>query len=138
MEDNNLEKRLLSRKVKPTAMRLLVLQHLMQCSNAISLSKLELSFERADRTTLYRTLKTFEKNKLIHSIDDGTGVPKYALCMEGCECHPEDLHVHFHCTYCKETFCVTQTSVPMVQLPVNFELSEINMVIKGTCGNCKK
>ena len=136
--NEKLEQKLLSKKIKPTTMRLLVLQHLMQRSSAIGLTELENSFERVDRTTLYRTLKTFEKSKLIHSIDDGTGVPKYALCLEGCECNPEDLHVHFHCTACKETFCVTQTSVPMVQLPVNFELAEINMVIKGTCGNCNK
>ena len=110
----------------------------MQRTSAIGLTELENTFEQADRTTLYRTLKTFEKSQLIHSIDDGTGVTKYALCAEGCECSPEDLHVHFHCTSCKETFCITQTSVPMVQLPVNFELAEINMVIKGVCGNCKK
>lgn len=136
--NKELEQKLLSKEIKPTTMRLLVLQQLMQRSSAIGLTELENLFGQADRTTLYRTLKTFEKNHLVHSIDDGTGVPKYALCMEGCECKPEDLHVHFHCTVCKETFCVTQTSVPMVQLPVNFELAEINMVIKGTCGNCKK
>jgi len=119
-------------------MRLLVLQKLMQRTSAIGLTELENSFERADRTTLFRTLKTFEENCLVHSIDDGTGVPKYALCLEGCECKSEDWHVHFHCNSCKETFCVTQTSVPIVQLPVNFELAEINMVIRGICGNCKK
>ena len=136
--DVNLEQKLQSKKIKPTAMRLLVLQQLMLRISAISLTELEKSFEKADRTTLYRTLKTFEKNKLIHGIDDGTGIPKYALCLEGCECNPEDLHVHFHCTNCKETFCVNQTSVPMVKLPINFELAEINMVIKGICGSCNQ
>ena len=75
MMNEKLEQKLLSKKIKPTTMRLLVLQQLMQRSSAIGLTELENSFERADRTTLYRTLKTFEKNKLIHSIDDGTGVP---------------------------------------------------------------
>lgn len=136
--NKNLELKLLSKKIKPTTMRLLVLEQLMERSRAISLTELENSFEKADRITLYRTLKTFEKNKLIHSINDGTGVSKYALCMEGCECNLEDLHVHFHCISCKETFCATQTSVPKVQLPDNFELLEINMVMKGFCGDCKK
>lgn len=136
--NDKLEQILSSKGIKPTVMRLLVLEQLMQRTSAIGLTELENTFEQADRTTLYRTLKTFEKSQLIHSIDDGTGVPKYALCVEGCECNPEDLHVHFHCTSCKETFCITQTSVPMVKLPVNFELAEINMVIKGVCGNCKK
>lgn len=136
--DKGIEEKLSSKDIKPTAMRILVMQKLMMSSSAISLSDLENYFEKADRTTLYRTLKTFEKSNLIHSIDDGTRIPKYALCMEGCKCKPEDLHVHFHCSNCKETFCVTQTSIPKVQLPVNFELEEINMVIKGICSNCKK
>jgi len=135
--NEELEIKLLYKKIKPTSMRLLVLKTLMQRTSAIGLSQLENSFEHVDRTTLYRTLKTFEKNNLVHRIDDGTAVPKYALCLEGCKCSPEDLHVHFHCSICKETFCVTQTSVPMVQLPINFELSEINMIVKGVCGNCK-
>ncbi|MCI5055488.1 MAG: transcriptional repressor [Flavobacteriales bacterium] len=134
----SIQDKLIKNKIKPTAMRLLVLQQLMLRTSAVGLTELENSFEKADRTTLYRTLKTFEKNKLIHSIDDGTGITKYALCLEGCKCSPEDLHVHFHCNNCKETFCVTQTRIPTVKLPVNFQLSEINMVIKGTCGNCRE
>jgi len=68
-----LEKRLEELKIKPTTMRLLVLKILVEAGSAISLSDLEAKFERADKATLYRTLKTFENNKLIHSIDDGTG-----------------------------------------------------------------
>ena len=60
--NKELEQKLLSKKIKPTTMRLLVLQQLMQRSSAIGLTELENAFEKADRTTLYRTLKTFEKN----------------------------------------------------------------------------
>lgn len=83
------------KNIKPTAMRELVLDILTEQKMAISLSDLEQKFHKSDRVTLYRTLKTFEENKLIHSIDDGTGAVKYALCKESCQCHPEDLHVHF-------------------------------------------
>jgi Fur family ferric uptake transcriptional regulator len=41
-------------------MRLLVLKILVEAGSAISLSDLEARFERADRSTLYRTLMTFE------------------------------------------------------------------------------
>ncbi|TDL99663.1 MAG: transcriptional repressor [Flavobacteriaceae bacterium] len=93
-------------------------------------------FDRADNTTLFRTLKTFLKYKLIHTIEDGTGLIKYALCQEGCTCSPEDLHSHFHCTQCKQTFCLTDTVVPVVSLPKNFHLQEINLVLKGICDTC--
>jgi Fur family ferric uptake transcriptional regulator len=132
----NVEK-LNKRHIKPTAMRDLVLKVLTDQKSAISLSELEHKFEKADRVTLYRTLKTFEKNKLIHSIDDGTGSVKYALCLDSCMCNPDDLHVHFKCIKCHQTFCLNEIPVPGISLPSGFKLESINMVVKGTCSNCK-
>lgn len=132
--DNKLKKR----NIKPTAMRELVLKVLTEQNVAISLADLEQKFDNADKTTLYRTLKTFEENKLIHSIDDGTGAVKYALCRETCQCHPEDLHVHFLCTKCHQTYCLNDISIPLIALPMNFKLETINMVVKGICSNCDK
>lgn len=132
------DERLKSRNIKPTAMRELVLKILGEQDVAISLPELEQKFEKAERTTLYRTLKTFEENKLIHSINDGTGSVKYALCKETCQCHPEDLHVHFLCTKCQQTYCLNDISIPSIDLPTNFKLETINMVVKGICSNCDK
>jgi len=134
MKEN--ESKLENRNIKPTAMRELVLKVLSEQATAISLADLEQTFEKADKVTLYRTLKTFEENKLIHSIDDGTGSIKYALCRETCQCHPEDLHVHFFCIRCKQTFCLNDIPIPSVNLPVHFTLETINMVVKGICVNC--
>jgi len=136
MKEN--ESKLENRNIKPTAMRELVLSVLSEQTAAISLADLEQTFEKADKVTLYRTLKTFEENKLIHSIDDGTGSVKYALCKETCQCHPEDLHVHFLCTKCKKTYCLNDIPVPSVNLPTRFTLENINMVIKGICSNCHR
>lgn len=137
MNDNS-DKKLEIRNIKPTAMRELVLKVLSEQKVAISLADLEQKFEKVDKVTLYRTLKTFEENKLIHSIDDGTGSVKYALCRETCQCHPEDLHVHFLCTKCKQTYCLNDIPVPSVSLPAHFTLENINMVVKGVCSNCAK
>ena len=103
---------------------------------ATTLSDIENAFAKADRTTLFRTLKTFENKKLIHSIDDGTGSVKYALCEEGCECEPQDQHVHFHCIKCDETYCLTQSKIPQTNIPSGFKASSASMVYKGTCANC--
>lgn len=132
-----LETKLERKGIRPTAMRLLVLEALSSQESATSLSDLEKSFEKSDRVTLYRTLKTFHESKLIHSIDDGTGAPKYALCEEGCECAVErDLHVHFHCRVCNETFCLTKYKIPEIELPGNFTPEEANLVVKGVCAKC--
>jgi len=132
------DRTLKKRNIKPTAMRELVLEVLTKQKVAISLPELEQNFEKADRATLYRTLKTFEENKLIHSIDDGSGAVKYALCQESCECEPEDLHVHFFCTNCQNTYCLNDVPVPAINLPKDFSLQGVNMVVNGTCANCQK
>lgn len=137
MKPNN-ENQLLNRRIRPTAMRELVLRVLTDQTTAISLSELEKKFDRADKVTLYRTLKTFEEKKLIHSIDDGTGSMKYALCKETCQCNPEDLHIHFLCSVCGKTYCLDDIAVPQVQLPVGFSLESLNLIVKGKCANCRK
>lgn len=131
-----LEQKLEKRNIKPTAMRLLALKQLVENSAAVSLKDLEDRFEKADKVTLYRTLKTFEEKKLIHRIDDGTGSVKYALCVEGCECEPQDQHIHFHCVQCGETYCLTQTKIPQTQIPSGFNASSASMLYKGSCANC--
>lgn len=131
-----MEKRLKDRGIKPTAMRILVLQYLMEQTKAVSLQDIESAFTVSDKSTIYRTLKTFEKNKLAHTIDDGTKQLKYALCLESCQCETFDQHYHFHCTRCQNTFCLTDQNIPHIELPKNFKMNQANMVIKGYCENC--
>lgn len=133
---NDLEQILKSRKINPTAMRLLVLKELQKSDFALSLGELESHFEQADKTTLYRTLKTFQKQKLIHSIEDGTGSLKYALCDEDCECAPEQSHIHFHCTKCGATYCLKDYQLPSLSLPKKFKAEETSFVVKGWCDKC--
>ena len=131
-----LEKILNQKQIRPTTIRLLVLETLQKQIAAVSLQDLEAAFEKADRITLYRTLKTFEEKGLVHSIEDGTGARKYALCEEGCECAPEDLHVHFYCNNCKETFCLPKSKIPDMPLPERFQAEEVNLLLKGLCSRC--
>jgi len=134
--NDNLEERLSRRDINPTSMRILVLQYLMEQNKAVSLQSIEKAFDRADKSTLYRTLRTFEKKKLVHTIDDGSKQLKYALCLESCECETNDLHYHFHCTDCQNTFCLSNQNIPSIELPKNFKMLQANMVIKGICDIC--
>lgn len=130
---------LLSKNIKPTAMRLLVLEYLLRQDAAVSLPDLEKAFSYSDRTTLYRTLKTFEERSLIHNINDGSGTARYALCEDSClDGLHTDLHLHFTCTACGETTCLPKTKLPDISLPEDFALQELNLVAKGVCGNCNK
>lgn len=133
-----IERKLSQREIKPTAMRIVVLKYLMAQDKAVSLNSIEDGLVMVDKSTLYRTLKTFEKNKLVHTIDDGTKQLKYALCLENCECEASDLHYHFHCNNCQSTFCLTNQNIPKIELPKNFKMQQANMVIKGLCETCNK
>ncbi len=133
----NIEQLLLANNIKPTAMRLLVLRFLLQSKSALSLNNLENYFDKADRTTLYRTLQKFEENGIVHKIDDGTGVAKYAVCEENCNCEIEnDLHLHFHCNKCNQTVCLTEHKIPLIILPEGFIAENVNLVVKGICDKC--
>lgn len=137
--NNNIEQKLTAKNINPTAMRLLVLDALLKQHSAVSLSDIEKSLAPADRITIYRTLKTFSEKGLIHIIDDGTGSPKYAVCIEDCDAtQHNDLHVHFYCVSCKETFCLPNSKIPEVALPADFTPAEMNLVVKGVCSKCKK
>lgn len=119
-------------------MRLLVLDFLLQQKTAVSLNDLETHFLKADRITLYRTLKTFGDMGLVHKIEDGTASVKYALCPESCTAAKHhDLHVHFFCTQCNATLCLPKTRIPELQLPENYRAEEINLTVKGRCADCR-
>lgn len=134
---SEIEKLLEERKVRPTAMRMLIYKIMAQNKIAVSLADIENSFTKADRTTLYRTLKTFEENGIVHQIDDGTGISKFALCEAGCNCEIEqDLHLHFHCSNCDETVCLTAHKIPHINLPDGYIAEEVNLVLKGICEKC--
>ena len=130
-----IEETLESKGIRPTAMRILIYKYMVEKEIALALTDIENAFIKSDRTTLYRTLKTFEENGIVHQIDDGTGTAKYAICEEHCNCELEqDLHLHFHCNSCDETVCLTEHKIPHINLPEGYKAKDVNLVVKGI--NC--
>lgn len=131
-----LEAELISKKINPTAMRILVYEYLKTQAEAVTLADIENSFEQSDRVTLYRTLKTFEQKGLIHKISTGIGT-QYALCDVDCsEDKHRDTHVHFICNQCKKTICLTHVQIPMIVIPPGFQFDEYEVLAKGICEGC--
>jgi Fe2+ or Zn2+ uptake regulation protein len=52
---------------------------------------------------------------LIHSVDDGTGAVKYALCDDDCICNN-----------CGQTHCLKEIPVPKLEMPKGFDLESAN------------
>ncbi len=132
-----IERTLENKSVRPTAMRILIYRFLAEKEIAVTLTDIENAFAKAERTTLYRTLKTFEEKGIVHQIEDGTGISKYALCEPGCNCEiDQDLHLHFHCSNCDETVCLTEHKIPHINLPDGYVAEDANLVLKGICDKC--
>lgn len=131
----NTENKLLNKNTRPTSMRILVYDFLSEQETALSLSEIEQSFEHADRTTIYRTLKTFEEKGIVHSIQENHAT-RYMLCDDGCNEHThKDWHLHFYCRICKQTTCRENFTFPSGQTP-DFRIDEIRLFAKGICEHC--
>lgn len=136
MEENKYVDILTQREIQPTAIRILVLQAMMQANRTVSLLDLENMLDTVDKSSIFRSITLFLSRHLVHSIDDGTGSLKYAVCGETCSCDVEDLHTHFHCEKCNKTFCLKNIPTPIVTMPKGFTLNSINYVLKGICPDC--
>lgn len=131
----NIENKLIDKNTQPTSMRILVYDFLSNQKSALSLSEVENYFENADRTTIYRTLKTFEEKGIVHSIQENN-TTKYKLCDDGCnENTHKDQHLHFYCKICKQTTCKKDVSFTE-NMNTNFRIDEIRFFAKGICENC--
>lgn len=136
--DKEIDKKLLSKNIKPTAMRQLVLEVFLKEKTAISVKEIEQEFELVDKSTIYRTIHHFEEMNLIHRINDGTGIIKYALCLDECTCTPEDEHIHYLCENCGKIYCLHHLSIPEFDLPSDFSFENVNIILKGICKSCKR
>jgi len=126
------------KKVKNTAMRQLVLNKFLETNSAFSLTQLYDLLDWSDKTTIFRTLKTFVKKGILHTIDNGSGSTLYALCSDNCSTHFHvDFHPHFKCGKCGKTICIDSHTFPEIEVPKGFEVKNIEVNLTGVCSDCR-
>lgn len=136
---NEQEEKLLHHGIRPTAMRMLVLECFSKADHTLTLRDLETLLHPADRSTIFRTLTLFERHGLLHLIDDGGGATRYELChSRHDDGEHDDHHLHFRCLQCGRTICLNEHRVPAVELPEGFSVQRINYIAIGTCPDCSK
>ena len=126
-----------ARGVRPTATRLLVYQALAEHHRAFSLRELDDELDTVDRSTIFRTLTLLLSHRLVHAIEDGTGITKYEACEGHDHCSLDDQHIHFYCTRCQRTFCFHTIHIPTIEMPEGFTIQTINYLVKGICPDCR-
>lgn len=131
--------RLLEKKgVKATPNRILVLRALIDIARPVSLSELEEILPTMDKSSIFRVLTFFAEQHLVHDIEDGSGLLKYEACTSETACALEDMHAHFYCEVCKQTFCFRTTHIPEIDYPEGFVVHAINYMAKGVCPHCAR
>ncbi|MCF8303600.1 MAG: hypothetical protein K9I94_10035 [Bacteroidales bacterium] len=89
-----------------------------------------------ERSTIFRALKSFEDNFMVHPVDDGSGAVKHAVCYDDCTCNIHDLHVHFYCMRCGRTRCMKELPIPGMKLPAGYTFDKAQFIISGVCPRC--
>ena len=136
MEENNYTTLLEEHNIKPTANRLIVLRTLDGAGRPMSLTELENKILTIDKSGIFRTLSLFREQHLVHVIEDGGDGVRYELCHSHDDDIDDDLHVHFYCEQCHQTYCLDHIPVPGIDLPEGFIMSSVNYMVKGICPHC--
>ncbi len=126
------------RKLRNTDCRVKILECFQRHNYALTQGLLEQELQAEyDRVTIYRTLKSFVDNGLIHKILDDEGGIKYALCNENCSSSTHNhSHVHFKCDHCGQTICMESVAIPKINVPDTYIISDINVLVNGICDQC--
>jgi Fur family transcriptional regulator, ferric uptake regulator len=132
-----IESLLSSHQIRKTNIRLAVLDLFIQKKHALSHSEIEGFVGNVfDRVTIYRTLKSFEEQGLIHRVPDESGTGRYALCSH-CSAHRHfDRHIHFYCTACQNTFCLDELPIPEIKPIEGYLFTDFSFLVQGVCKNC--
>lgn len=119
--------------LKKTHVRLAVLAQFKKAGCALSYPDIERRLgDGFDKSTLYRTLHSFEKAGLIHRVSDTDGILKFAL-LQPSSGHD---HAHFKCHQCNNTYCLDSDGKININLPSGFRQSNITVLVTGICNHC--
>jgi len=126
---------LYTRHLKRTSCREGIIEVMMAAEQALSENEIrERLSGNYDRTTFYRSFKTLEEHKIVHKIVIDNQIVKFAL--DNSITNKKE-HAHFYCNYCHTVMCLESVSVQEIQLPEGFTEAEKEILIKGTCADCK-
>jgi Fur family ferric uptake transcriptional regulator len=130
----------MQKKPRNTLAKQAILELISTSENALSHIEIQQKLNNlCDRVTIYRVLGRLVEEQKIHKIVNTDGVINYAAC-HSCShkehVHESHNHIHFSCTVCKSVTCL-ETIVPSFQLPIGYELQEINFTVAGICPKCR-
>jgi Fur family transcriptional regulator, ferric uptake regulator len=96
--------------------------------------------EHTDAVTVYRTLNTFTRKKLVHRVHGEDRTWRYAL-SGGAMQSPAHQHPHFVCDECGTVECLEDASIPKtfvssLRVGSRYSVRYPEVVLHGLCPKC--
>lgn len=93
-----------------------------------------------DTVTVYRTLNTFARKRLVHRVRGEDRSWLYAA-SDAIDARPQHLHPHFVCDACGKVEClggaeIPRTLVASLDVSPGYDVSYPEVVLHGTCPRC--
>lgn len=121
--------------LKYTAGREALLELLMVTDGPLTQDEISQRLTGTDlnRVSIYRALDSFWKAGIVHRVESGDRVWKFAYC--GCG-RPGHCHPHFVCRSCGMVECLDGVGLPVVRLKSGYTVEEREYYLKGLCSRC--
>ncbi|MGC4030223.1 MAG: Fur family transcriptional regulator [Tepidisphaeraceae bacterium] len=96
--------------------------------------------EHTDAVTVYRTLNTFVRKKMVHRVRGEERSWRYALGQA--DSGPEHRHPHFVCESCGKVECLGGSEVPQtltkaLKIDRGYAISYTEVIVHGQCVRCR-
>jgi len=86
--------------------------------------------------TVYRGLHAFTEAGLVHRIEAGDRLWRFAVCKCG---SPSHCHPHFTCRSCGKVECLKALGLPRISnLAPGYVIEEQEVYVKGLCADCNR
>lgn len=127
--------------LRRTPVRVMVIDILTRSGRPVSVPQILAKMKgAADTVTVYRTLHTFVRKKLVHRVRGEDRSWLYAISDTPQK--PEHLHPHFVCDGCGKVECLEESQVPPAFVPSlgvssDYMVRWPEVVLHGLCPKCR-
>lgn len=127
--------------LRRTPIRLTVIDILVKSGRPLSVPQILAKMKgAADTVTVYRTLHTFVRKKLVHRVRGGED-RSWLYAISDSPQRPEHLHPHFVCDGCGKVECLEESQIPSTFLGSlgvsgDYLIRWPEVVLHGLCPRC--
>ncbi len=119
-----------------TPCRVEMLKILLESGSALPETEIRSKLpQHFDRTTVYRTLRSFLEQDVIHSIPLEGGDVRYAVTRNK-ERKSSQFHAHFYCESCSSVYCLSRARFEPPEMPEGFVAAGYDVLVNGKCRKC--